>query len=268
MPPKKESCFRSFSDDFLEALGDARIKKALQELFSETIEELITDRLQVLTDEYVSLKKQVEDQSIEIANLKGRQNMPPIASGSIDNVNNVVGPGSDLNSIADIITKSLINADKEKDDMKRRSLNVIISGLAPSPHVSDTALLEQFMEQNLTVKPHIVSTKRLGQSRGTTGEQSKLPKLCVTLESAENVNNLLDSSSMLRSSSNQNARRVYFNRDLNRAQREAAYEARCLRRSRRPATTQGSSNSDQVPASLGVVNLSQVDTASTQPFSD
>jgi hypothetical protein len=55
-------------------------------------------------------------------------------------------------------------------------------------------------------------------------------KLCVTLESEDSVESVLNSAVLLRSSSNASTNRVFFNRDLTRSQAEEAYRKRCEKR--------------------------------------
>ena len=57
-----------------------------------------------------------------------------------------------------------------------------------------------------------------------------IDKLCVSLENADAVEDLLSSSTLLRQSTNQNAKTVYLNRDLTKQQAAAACKSRRKRR--------------------------------------
>ena len=110
-----------------------------------------------------------------------------------------------------------------------RSRNVIVSGIGPSASVSDKELVEPFCESNLTIKPRVVRAWRIGKDKA---------KLCITLESAEAVDDLIDSSSLLRNASDYNARHIYFNRDQTKQQAQAPYNKRCLARMKRQQPTE------------------------------
>lgn len=99
-----------------------------------------------------------------------------------------------------------------------------MTGISSSTTVSDKELFEIFCEHHLTVKPRAVRYRRIGKDK---------TKLCVTLESAEAVDNLLDSSALLRNATDQMVRQTYFNRDLTKQQAQDAYNKRCLAREKR-----------------------------------
>jgi hypothetical protein len=106
-------------------------------------------------------------------------------------------------------TRVFMALEQEREEIRVRSRNVVISGLLLSTCFSDIELLEQLCEQHLTVKPHLTRAHRLGKDKTNPSA-----KLCVTLESSDAVDDLIASSSMLRQSSDQGIRKIFFNRDL------------------------------------------------------
>jgi hypothetical protein len=123
----------------------------------------------------------------------------------------------------EVATRALIAVEQEREEIRLRARNVVISGLPPSNSCTDIELLESVCEQHLTVKPHILRARRLGKDKTSTK-----PKLCATLESRAAVDDLIEWSIMLRRSSNASVRRIYFNRDLTpRQQADTAYKNRC-----------------------------------------
>jgi hypothetical protein len=141
---------------------------------------------------------------------------------------------TDAAGFIELTTKALISMEKEKEEIKLRSRNVIVTGISSSTTVSDKELFETFCEQHLTVKPRAMRTRRIGKDK---------TKLCVTLESTDAVDDLLDSSSLLRNATDQKTRQTYFNRDLTKQQAQDAYNKRCLAREKRqhPSTPSASS---------------------------
>lgn len=134
-------------------------------------------------------------------------------------------PPADLTTT---VVRELLNFEKEKEDIRRRARNVIITGLPRQNTTSDLELVESFCEYNLTVKPHIVSARRIGNNNGDPNA-----KLCITLESPDMVDNIISSATVLRKSADSMASRVYFNRDLTKQQADAAYQLRCEKRNKR-----------------------------------
>jgi len=155
-------------------------------------------------------------------------------------------------SISEAVSKTLMEIDQQREEARVRASNVVITGLPPQSGVSDTVLFEKFCEENLTVKPRIVRTKRLG--RGSNPRATA--KLCVTVDSPESAADVIDSASILRHSTT--FKHVYLNRDLSKAQAEAAYEARCRRRGIQP---RGGGTAGAVPVAFSSSS------AMSQPFS-
>ena len=99
-----------------------------------------------------------------------------------------------------------------------------MTGIPPSPSVPDKELFAAFCEEHLTTMPRVVRSRRVGRDKA---------KLCVTLESAEIVDDVLESSSLLRTATDHAVRQIYFNRDLTKQQAHEAYNKRCLAREKR-----------------------------------
>ena len=111
----------------------------------------------------------------------------------------------------------MVEAEREKEEIRQRSRNIIITRLPQCSDINDVALVESFCEENLTVKPHIVRARRIGRNRS-----DPMSKLCVTLDNADSVEDLLDSSTLLKSFSDATVRKIYFHRGLTSLQAEAA----------------------------------------------
>ena len=140
--------------------------------------------------------------------------------------NGVGKSDENVNEAVKIATKTLLDFEREREEIKRRAGNVIVSGLPPKTNVKDVDLFGDFCGSNLTVKPRVVKVRRLGKDN-----KSSDAKLCVTLESAEAVNDVILSSRLLRASQDPEVRRVFMNRDLTRLQSEEAYTRRMAKRS-------------------------------------
>ena len=135
---------------------------------------------------------------------------------------------SPVSAVMEATTRAMVEAEREKEEIRQRSRNIIITGLPQCSDINDVTLVESFCEDNLTVKPHIVRARRIGRNRS-----DPMSKLCITLDNADSVEDLLDSSTLLKSSSDAAVRKIYFNRDLTPLQAEAAYKKRCEKRASR-----------------------------------
>ena len=117
---------------------------------------------------------------------------------------------------------------KTLQDIHRRQRNVVISGLPEVDDVDDKTIFTEFCENNLTVKPSVVSCKRLGKTDGQIRQKPRL--LLVQLTSEDNVKALRASARILRRSDNAAVRTVFINPDLTPAQAKLANERRQRRR--------------------------------------
>jgi hypothetical protein len=122
----------------------------------------------------------------------------------------------------------LISVEREKEEIRQRARNVVVSGLAPPADHTDIELLETVCEQYLIVKPQILRVRQLGSDM-----TSPTSKLCATLDSSDAVADIIESSRILRHSEDANVRRIYFNRDLTKQQADAAYQRRVDKREQR-----------------------------------
>lgn len=84
--------------------------------------------------------------------------------------------------------------------------------------VDDMVVFEKFCVECLTVKPRPVSSCRIGKPT-----EYRPHKLSITLESSQFVDDLTESSSILRSSQINAVKRVYFNRDQTTIERQSAF---------------------------------------------
>lgn len=133
---------------------------------------------------------------------------------------------SGLTTLAEVITKTMMDMEKRREDLRAKSVNVIVTGLAPETGILDKTMFEQFCEQNLTVKPRVVRTHRLHT-------HASVNKMRVTLENSDSVSDLIESAQLLKQSPQYS--RVFISRDLTKEQAEEAYKARCAKRNNRGA---------------------------------
>jgi hypothetical protein len=119
----------------------------------------------------------------------------------------------------------LMALETEKEERAKRQRNVIITDLVPEEGVNDEVIFERFCNEHLTVKPHPVSSRRVGKPA-----EGRPMKLRITLENSQSVNDLIESSAILRHSTNNSVKKVYFNRDQTKMERQAGFEQREQRR--------------------------------------
>ena len=208
--------------------------KELTTAFNDSINtklSTIEKRLDSIESKMLAVEKQKLDTHSSNDHLLAKDNQPSLQE-----------------NITQIAVKTYYGIEQEKEQLRQKAQNVIISGLKPVDGTDDKTLLADFCESNLTVKPRILKTKRLG-----TGNDGKL---CATLENSENVAQLLSSSAILRQSRDKSLSCVYFNRDLTRSQCEAAYRQRCLKRQDKEASSNRHPTSEEPTLSdLNLHNL-------------
>lgn len=146
-------------------------------------------------------------------------------------------PNSEL---SDTAIKSCIV--KTVQDISRRDSNVVVTGLPEEQDVLDETVFSTFCEENLSIKPSVVSCRRLGKSVNNRAPR----RLLVKLRSAEVASELRRSSRSLRNSIYEVVRSVYINPDLTREQAQLAYEHRQKRRAAR--MQQSSTTTSTVPS--------------------
>ena len=198
--------------------------------FTNTITNMIGQFSNILTDtvntNIAAIIKRLdilEDRLAKCENMHGRQESrdAPMSMSQTD-------ADTGAKPIEDLIVKTVVAIEGQREQLSQKAKNVIVSGLKAVQGVSDVDVFSQFCEQNLTIKPRIVRARRLGKSN-----DGEIQKLCITLDNSEAVSDLIESSFILRQSTNEVVKKIYFNRDLTRAQAAAEYQARCLRRSSR-----------------------------------
>ena len=69
---------------------------------------------------------------------------------------------TDVAGNVEIASRALIAVEKEKEEIKVRSLSVVVTGNSSSSVLADKELFETFCEEHLTVKPQVVHTRRVG----------------------------------------------------------------------------------------------------------
>lgn len=122
----------------------------------------------------------------------------------------------------------LSTIDAENKRKQSRQKNVIISGLPSSSQQPDSELVEQLLCNELQISSSIRSCQRLGKP-----SQNKTQPVRVSLASQQEAIDILALAKRLRSSAdNYISKNVYINKDLTKAEAEAAYNERCRRRTK------------------------------------
>ena len=116
-------------------------------------------------------------------------------------------------------------------DMSRRKRNVVVTGLPETD--DDETLLTKFCEENLPVKPSIISggCRRLGKKNNDPRPR----RLLVQLTSETSATNLISAAKSLKNNDDEFARTIYINPDLTPTEAKMAYEKRQQRRLKRAA---------------------------------
>jgi len=226
-PEVIESIMVKITDKFTDVLN------TIMNQFSVMLTNTVNAQLAVINSRLDNIEAQLANQSASAAQ--------PNHTGADE---------SSLNSVVEATSRILVEMEREKEAKKLKARNVIISGLQVRSDVCDTELVESFCEQYLTVKPHVVRTRRVGNN-----PNSSTMRLCVTLNSEETAHDLLESATILRRSPDITARQVYINPDLTKAQANEAYKRRCEKRAQRASTSTTSSAS--LSASAPPFQLSQ-----------
>lgn len=108
----------------------------------------------------------------------------------------------------------------------RRASTIIVSGLQSTPASDDQSLFAGLCENEFGFRPDITTTKRLGQHR-----PGKIQPLLVALRHIDQAKQLVDSAKILRQSSDPTVKaNVYINRNLTKAEADAAFQIREHRR--------------------------------------
>jgi len=141
-----------------------------------------------------------------------------------------------------------VYADIHSSELKAK--NVIITGLAEAEHCTDGNLVSTLFSGEFGEHPTIVHSQRLGKPRSTTGQKPR--PLLVSFDSSHTSERFVTYAKVLRNSTNAVVRyHVYINKDLTKAQAQAAYELRCKRRAaavrRRDKHSQPTPSSEDLP---------------------
>jgi len=140
---------------------------------------------------------------------------------------------------------------KTLNDFNRRKRNVIISGLPESTTGEpDENVFSQFCEEHMDTKPSLASMgcRRLGR---VPDPQGRPRRLLVHLNSESCASDLLKAAKSLRYSSDDRARSVFINPDLDPASAKLAYERREQRRNlRRERDISNTVNNATTPSTI------------------
>jgi hypothetical protein len=110
--------------------------------------------------------------------------------------------------------------------LRRRESSLIVNGLEPAVGRPDDQLFAALCSTELSVRPDVVSAKRLGRS-----QVGKIQPLLVYLKQADQAQQLINSAKRLRHSANPAVRdKVFINPNLTKAEAAAAFQVRSLRR--------------------------------------
>lgn len=124
------------------------------------------------------------------------------------------------------VSEAIWRLEEEREERRKKEKNVIISGLPKNPQLSDKELVADFCDKHLTAKPTIMKTRRLHPG-------NPVSKICVTLASTIEVDDVIQSSILLRSSPDQAIKNIFINHDLTKQQAETEFKKRCERREKR-----------------------------------
>lgn len=208
------------SSDMLET-----ILSKVTDKFADVMKMFVGQLFDGLSARINQLETKVDDLNTRLAavSVQAQSTSPAAGPAAGETPGTVNGSGE-----GDPMLKALLTLELEKSERAKRARNVVITGLASETGTHDADVLSEFCDQHLTVKPHLVRTscRRVGKS--VNGGPVRMR---VTLDSEEAVEDLIAASTLLRDSSDQIARQVYFNRDLTPMEAQAAYEIRQKRRS-------------------------------------
>jgi hypothetical protein len=121
------------------------------------------------------------------------------------------------------------------NDKRQRANNVIITGLPSTSDMTDKERFLHLCSAEFGLRPPVLSCRRLGKA-GTGRSQP----LLVRLESGNDAKYCVEHAKDLRHSLEVFVRNsVFINADLTKAEANAAYQQRCLRRIRRANRVEG-----------------------------
>jgi len=185
-----------------------------------------------LTTQVHTLKKQVADLKQQVESLLSIAS----ANGPIlveNTVNNLSADGSQSYAAAASrqlsapLREAVLTAVHSDLRVKQsRTCNVVVSGLPFHDELTDDEFFGELCDTEFSFKPDIVRTARLGDE-----SSGRLQPLLVVLRSELDAKDLLALAKTLRKSEDvYTSTSVYIAPHQTRAERQAAYEARCRRR--------------------------------------
>ena len=152
----------------------------------------------------------------------------------------------------------------DQQEKKKRSCNVIVTGLSQVPTADDKSVFGGMILQEMKKQVTVKYCKRIGNVNSNNRPQ----KLLVTLSNEDDARYLINNAKLLRKSKVEYVRTsVFINPDMTPAEAQAAYECRCARRQRKTTAAATvnhssashsadqqsiSSNSQDIGASAGV----------------
>ena len=186
------------------------------------------------------------------ARVTGKLSHSQVLRASSNRISNSSSQPSTLDT--DVRTAVLSAVHTEFRSISNRSLNVVVTGLKPSNIDNDAAQFSELCASELIIYPTIKSTHRLGSSI-----KDKIQPLLVTLQSTDDVQEILNAAKFLRNSSSDYVRNsIFINKHLTKAEAFAAYTARERRRDKQRANGNDvqitAPDNPAVPAS-GTVNM-------------
>jgi len=114
----------------------------------------------------------------------------------------------------------------ETKTLQNRSRNFVVSGLQIIEGQSDRERVATLCKRELNIQPDIVTCKRLGQLI-----EGKIQPLLVSVSTSDQASRIISRAKLLRSSNDISvSNSVYINAHQTKAESQAAYEMRCLRR--------------------------------------
>ena len=123
-----------------------------------------------------------------------------------------------------------------------RSHNIVVTGLPCNSDLADQELFAALCLLEFGIKPDIVRVKRLGDQR-PDGPDRPQPLLVILRSEADAAQLLARAKELRHSTDVYTSSSVFFAPHQTRAERQAAYEARCRRRQQTAARQQGGSSS-------------------------
>ena len=202
---------KSISSELMETML-TKIMEKVADTFQTAIGQLVAAVMDTMNNKISVIASRLDNIELQLTQIKSVT--PELGIRSTN-------PASGIEDVS----RALMAVEKEKEEIRIRARNVIITGLPTAPNnCTDIELVETLCEQHLTVKPRVLRARRLGKDK---------IKMCVTLESSEAVDDLIESSYILRQSSDTTVQRIYINRDLTLQQADVAYKNRCEMREKR-----------------------------------